>query len=253
MLHPINIIKAVFAGAVFAASALAVRAQAATLFVGDSRGSFGAPLIDLSVDSEAMFRVENPNAQTEAFLLGEPGPNSAPNQLSFTGQKFSTPTQQSFSVGRLTYRNGQTFQGTNVSSVPLGINLNLIQPSQVQRSFDYQFTFDLTPNNSEIGSADSLTISENPAPQTLFVQQEEFSLELLGFSSDNGNTFTRKFQVPEDQSTESTLFAQISPVRTDIQQPVVPPKPATEVPEPAVLSGLLVLSAAMSLKHASDR
>lgn len=249
MLHPINIIKAAFAAAVLTASMPSVNAQAAALFTGDSRGTFGTPLIDPSVDFEAMFSIENPDPQTEAFLLGEPGPNSTPNRLSFTGQEFSASPQQAFSVGSLTYRNGQTFEGTNVSSVPLSISLNLVQPLQTQRSFDYRFTFNLTPNTNSTGSADSLTISENPAAQRLFIQQEKFSVELLGFSPDNGSTFTRSFQVPEDQSTSSTLFAQIKPEQIDIQQPEVP----TEVPEPAVLSGLLILGAAIRIRQNSAR
>ncbi|MFK8182606.1 MAG: choice-of-anchor K domain-containing protein [Phormidesmis sp.] len=225
-------------------------ARAATLFVGESRGAFGAPTVDPSIDSEATFRVENPSPQTEDFLLGEPGQDSAPNRLSFTGQGFSVLSEQTFSVGSLTYRNGQTFEGTNVSSVPLGISLDLIQPLQAQRSFEYSFTFNLTPNTAQGGSADSLVISENPAPQTLLIQDKTFSIELLGFSADDGNTFVSSFQIPEDQSVSSTLFAQITPVPGDVGSPVETPNgQPTRVPEPAILPSLLALGAVVRIKR----
>lgn len=246
MLHPTNLAKVVFAAALVTFSLPVTATQAATLFVGESRGSFGAPTVDPAIDSEATFRVEKTSPQTEDFLLGEPGPDSAPNRLSFSGQAFSVAPQQTFSVGTLTYRNGQTFEGTNVSSVPLGIRLNLTQPLQAQRSFAYRFTFDLTPNTDQTGSADSLVISENPAPQAVLLQEETFSIELLGFSADNGNTFTRSFQIPEDQSIDSTLFAQIVPVPVDITAPDSHP---TKVPEPAILPGLLALGAFVRLKR----
>ena len=248
MLHTLNLVKAVFLAAVLTALLPAANARATTLFTGDSRGTFGAPFVDPSVDSEATFRVENPSPRTESFLLGEPGPDSTPNQLSFTGRAFSALLQQSFSVGTLTYRNGQTFAGTNVSGVPLSISLNLTEPSQAQRSFDYQFMFDLTPNTDQVGSADRLVISENPTSQSFLIQDTSFSIELLGFSSDSGNTFTRSLQVAEDQSASSTLFAQIKAEQIDVEQPM-PPQQPTEVPEPALLAGLMVLSAAARLKR----
>lgn len=249
MLHSLAFVRAALTATVLAALFPITQAQAAALFAGDSRGSFGAPLVDPSIDSEATFRVENPDSKTEAFLLGAPGPDSTPNQLSFTGQTFSVPSESAFSVGSLTYRNGQTFQGTNVSSVPLSISLNLSQPSQLQRSFDYQFTFSLTPNTDQTGSADSLIVSKNPAPQAFSIQDSDFSVELLGFSADNGETFTRSFQVPEDNSISSTLFAQISSTDDGI---IIPGDQPTKVPEPSIFAGLLLAGAAMRLSR-SDR
>lgn len=249
MLHLPHFIKTVLAATVLTMLLPAANAQAAILFSGSSRGTFGEPLVDPSIDSEATFRVENPTPQTEAFLLGAPGPDSVPNQLAFTGEEFSVATQQSFSVGTLTYQNGQTFQGTNVSGVPLSISLNLAQPSQAQRSFDYQFTFSLTPNIEQVSSADNLVISENPDPQSFSIGEESFSIELLGFSSDNGATFTRSLQVAEDQSISSILFAQIEAESVTIGQPESPNGQPIEVPEPALLSGLFVIFAAVKLSE----
>lgn len=252
MLPPTNLMKVVLAATAILACIPTHNVQAATLFVGSSRGTFGTPLVDPSIDAEATFRTETPNLLTELFFLGEPGPDSTPNQLSFTSQNFSVPSQEPFSIGTLTYRNGQTFQGTNVSSVPLNVSLNLIQPSQTQRDFDYRFTFSLTPNVEDSDSADRLTISENPAPQILSTQEGAFRIELLGFSLNAGTTFTRNFQISEDQSVSSTLFAQIQP--EVIQQPDdVDPKQPMQVPEPSLITGFLMLCAALKLRKDSVR
>lgn len=106
--------------------------------------------------------------------------------------------------------------------------------------------FSLTPN-TDSSSADSLTISENPAPQTFTLAQETYSLEVLGFSPDNGVTFTRRFQIPEDQAIDSTLFAQIKREGSIPENPMQPTEP-TDVPEPAFLSGLVVLGGAIALR-----
>ena len=182
--------------------------------------------------------------------MREPGPNSTPNRLSFTGQAFSVDTQQPFSIGQLTYLNGQTFEGTHVSEVPLDISLNFAQPSQAQRNVSYDFTFDFTPNADPASSADKLFVSGNPVLQPLSVQDDAFDLELLGFSNDDGRTFTRSFQIPEDQSIRSTLFARVKTTPPEVGFPVVPPiEPPAEIPEPAILSGLLVLGIALRLRR----
>ncbi|MEM6451416.1 MAG: choice-of-anchor K domain-containing protein [Cyanobacteria bacterium P01_D01_bin.105] len=254
MLHSIRLARVAFAAVFFTTVLPSAGASAARLIVGESRATFGSPVIDPAVDSEATFQVENsPNADTETFVLGEPGPNSTPNRLSFSGQPFSSATQQPFSIGQLTYLNGQTFEGTHVSSVPLGISLNFSQPFQGQRNFGYDFTFDFTPNADPANSADNLFVSENPASQTLAIQEESFSLELLGFSDDDGNTFARSFQIPEDQSIRSELFARVKPVSVDVAFPIeTPPDRPTEIPEPTILSGLLVLGIAMRLRRSVD-
>ena len=221
------------------------KAQAATFFMGDSNGEFGTPVVDPSVDNEAAFSVEKPNSETESFISGEPGDGSMPNKLTFTKKSFAAIPDQIFPVGTLSYLNGQTFSGTNVSSVPISISLSLLEPAQTQQ-FEYSFMFNLTPN-TDTSSADSLTVSENPAPQIFKLAQETYSLKVLGFSPDNGTTFTRRFQVPEDQAIDSTLFAQINRANAISKSPMQPTSP-TEVPEPAFLSGLAVLGGAILLK-----
>ncbi len=243
-----------FASATLAATLLAVcayssRAQAAIVITGNSAGAFGIPDIDEAVDSDPVFSIERPAPLTETFMLGEAGEMSTANKLTFAGKSFAAMSDQSFSIGTLTYLNGQTFSGTNASSVPLGVNINLLQPAQIQQQFEYRFTFNLTSNSDEDNSDDSLSISQNPEPQTFTIDQQRYSVEVLGFSPDNGATFTRSFQVPEDQAVDSTLFAQIQSIAMDGdggQQP-------TDIPEPAFVLGLAAMAGAMVTRARQSR
>ncbi|MGB3300073.1 MAG: choice-of-anchor K domain-containing protein [Phormidesmis sp.] len=261
-----NVASATFVAILITALSPSSKAWAATLFMGDSNGTFGSPTIDSSVDSAATFSIEKPNSETESFVSGEPGDGSMPNKLTFVRRSFSALPNQAFSIGSLSYLNGQTFSGTNVSSVPISISLNLLEPAQTQQ-FEYSFMFNLTPNADTHSSADSLTISDNPTPQAFTLAQETYQLKVLGFSADNGVTFTRQFQVPEDQAINSVLFAQIekedsmpepptkptepeSPIQqpTEPTEPPVQPTEPTEVPEPVLLSGLLAGGSVILLK-----
>lgn len=243
----INVASATSTALLLTALLPSSKVWAATFFMGDSGGEFGTPTVDSSVDSEATFSVEKPNPETATFVSGESSNGSMPNKLTFVQTSFSAIPDQIFSIGSLSYLNGQTFSGTNVSSVPISINLSLLEPVQTQQQFKYSFMFDLTPNADTQSSADVLAISENPVPQTFTLAQETYSLEVLGFSPDNGATFTRRFQVPEDQAVDSTLFAQIRLKESTPTSPMQPPAP-TEVPEPAFLSGLIVLGGAIALR-----
>ncbi len=246
MLHSVKFASATLVAVLLSALAPSAKVWAAVIVSGSSSGSFGTPLVDLSVDSESLFSIEKLDSQTETFTLGEAGGDSMPNQLTFISKDFTATSEQAFSVGTLKYLNGQTFSGTNASSVPLGVNINLLQPTRSQQQFEYRFAFNLTPN-TDSNSADSLTISENPSPQTFTVEQDTYSIEILGFSPDDGATFTRSFQIPEDQSVDSTLFAQIKLASmtsggSGADQP-------TDIPEPTAIAGLLVIAGAMRIRR----
>jgi hypothetical protein len=245
MLRFIKAATATLAAVLLTALSSNSKVWAATVFAGDSLGTFGTPTVDAAVDANATFSIENPNAQTESFLLGEPGDGSVPNKLTFIGTTFSTAPEQVFSVGTLSYLNGQTFKGTNVSNVPLGVNLTFLQPVLTQQRFDYSFAFSLTPNRDRDSSADSLTLSENPTPRPLEIEQAKYSLEILGFSLDNGATFTRDLQVSEDQVANGILFAQIR-LASIAAEPTAPAAP-TDIPEPAVGQALLLLGITTTL------
>lgn len=242
MLRSIKFASATLVAALLAVPSYSQTAQAAVIITGNSLGTFGMPNIDENIDPDAMFSIERPAPLTETFTLGEAGEGSTANKLTFAGRSFAAMSDRSFSIGTLTYLNGQTFSGTNASSVPLGVNINLLQPAQTQQQFEYRFTFNLTSNTNNSNSADSLSISQNPAPQTFTISQQTYSVEVLGFSPDNGATFTRSFQVPEDQAVDSTLFARIRSAAID--EGLGGPQP-TDVPEPTLALGLATMAGAM--------
>ncbi|MEL6814141.1 MAG: choice-of-anchor K domain-containing protein [Cyanobacteria bacterium J06598_3] len=224
------------------------QANAASIFTGSSVGTFGKPTVNPETDPDALFSIENSGPQSETFVLGEADTGSMPNKLTFSGTNFSTNADQPFAIGDLSYFNGQTFIGTNVSSVPIDITLAFNQPIQAQRQFGYRFDFDLTPN-TDTSNADHLVIAEAPVPQTIVTEDTRYRIELLGFSQDNGATFGQSFETPEDMLVNSTLFAQLK--LATIDRDINPPGP-TEVPEPHTFAGLLLLGSVMLLRKPSD-
>ena len=251
MFHSVRAASATaFAVVSLIVSAVNAPARAAVIFTGNSSGTFGAPTIDPEVDPDATFRTESPAPGSEIFILGDPGEGSMPNQLAFSHAPFVASTNQPFSVGNLSYLNGQTFSGTNVSSVPFNLELALNPPVQSEYQFQYQFTFNLTPNTTDDtnATADTLNISGNPQTQSFEFEDNIYSLSLLGFSQDEGTTFTQELQAFEDQTVDSQLFAQIK-----LNSIAPPTNPPTSVPEPALPSGLLLLSGMSLLKRHCDR
>lgn len=245
MSHYASLTSAVLAAVSLTLAMPDQQASAATIFTGNSSGTFGTPTVNSNTHPDAVFSTRNIREKGETFTFGESSSGSMPNMVSFLGKSFSTSAEKAFKVGNLSYFNGQTFIGTDVTSVPLGLNLAFEQPVSAQQQFDYRFTFDLTPNNNATSNADSLVISNNPSPQILTVDEGSYRVELLGFSQDDGTTFNRSFQAAEDEVVTSTLFAQLklASINQDINQPnALTP---TEIPEPASISGLLILGAAI--------
>ena len=64
-----------------------------------------------------------------------------------------------------------------------------------------------------------------------FSMVKEYTIELTGFSQDNGLTSTNEFRVLEEEETTAAIYARIS----------TPPKPAKKVPEPGAIAGLSLL------------
>ena len=217
----------------------------AAIFTGSS-STFGPPTIDPAVDPNATFSVENLTASTERFSLGQPGEGSMPNRVAFTATDFLAAGDRPFSIGRLSYLNGQTFSGTNVSSVPFSVELALNPPVSAQFQFRYQFAFNLTPNAAADTdtTADTLAIADSNGAQLFSIGQDLYSLSLLGFSLDRGRTFTQSLSAFEDQTVDSQLFAQIR-----LAALFPPPDLSATVPEPTSRSALLIVGSALLIRR----
>jgi len=201
--------------------------HAATLFAGSADGVFGDP------STNALQNVFS-GVDTNTFTTGNPLGTSSPNTFSVDGLSFSAEAGTLFSVANLTYTNGATVVGSNVSSVALDLTLDFATPSGIEEvTFGLDFDLvDLTTNTTgdPVLDADTLSISNVASSFSFDVGGEEFTLDLVGFSTDAGSTIDNTFTLAEGATTEAQLFGVIT----------APDSPSAGIPEPATIIGSLV-------------
>lgn len=211
--------RKIFVGCVAALGLAGWTASAggATVFAGTASATFGTPF-----PTENVFYT---GVGTNDFSTGVPAFGAQNNRYLIEGNAFSAAELTPFAVANLTYRNGQTNTGTEVISVPVSFVLSFTSPSGIgAQAFNFTFAFDFTPNGAEPVSNplnDDLLKVENVQATSSFVyDNKEYTLRLLGFGADP-NSLASEFRLPEDQITQSKLWAQIGePI--DIGTPVVP-------------------------------
>ncbi len=206
-------------------------AQALT-FDGSSAGQFGAPL---TPSSTSVYTLSNQNGGSNNQLnWGEAAGSSSDNFVKFNNATFSTPIDTAFKVGKLTYQNGGTFAETNFNGdFPLSVGLNFTNPSGINQPFNYLFNILNTLNDTGTvaGDADRLRFSTAGLSSSSFnVGGVDYTLQLLGFSSDNGTTIINEFLSPEEATATADLYGKITTT--------------AKVPTPALLPGLIGLGAA---------
>jgi hypothetical protein len=109
------------------------------------------------------------------------------------------------------------------------LGLQFTTPNSIgNQVFNYNFNLTVTPNptGDPILDGDFLTFPNGVPTTTFNVGGDEFTLELVGFSRDNGQTIIEAFSLPEGQSTSALLYARIIPPPPTNEEPVVP-EPAT--------------------------
>lgn len=152
---------------------------------------------------------------THSFKWGSPPSRSRravkyPNELSFVTDPFSTQLNEKFKVGDLIYFNGESRRFTDVESVPLDLGLELYDPIRRTESFDIDFDIDATPNNkSPEENADSISPINKVTDSFFKYKGENYTIRLLGFSQDKGQTLTQEFRVLENARTIAGLYARI--------------------------------------------
>ncbi|MBO3461058.1 choice-of-anchor K domain-containing protein [Aetokthonos hydrillicola Thurmond2011] len=219
--------------AVTAVTALGFTNQAQALtFSGSSAGRWGTPTAG-SINTNPVYTGVGTNSFTWGQAIpDDPNFGTPPNQLTFTGQSFSTETDSVFKVGQLAYFNGTVPEGTNVNSVPLNLRVSFNDPVSVNKVFDFNFNLVNTPNTSAnpLDNADYVLITRNVSNSTFTFDDGQYTLELIGFSQDDGKTNVNDFRVLEGERTTANLFAKITKVSSRRQ-----------VPEPTHIIGLSVL------------
>jgi hypothetical protein len=165
---------------------------------------------------------------TSSFTYGRGFEGSAASSLSFTGGFFGAPSETPFSLGRLSFGNGQTVSGTDVSSVSLSVTVNLSNPAGVSaQTFTFPLQISTTSNSrdnpQDDASRDSVFFPSSFSPQVFTTADgSRFTLQLVGFqnASPGGATATERFLVREGESASAELRARfVTPpaVLPDIQ------------------------------------
>ena len=115
--------------------------------------------------------------------------------LSYSAVSFTADVDEYVRLGNLEYYNGRTDTGTAVDSVPLDLQVSFAQPFSDSFSLDYGFDFYVTPNTTgdNTRDADSLFLLPQLNQTTFDYNYSQYSLELVGFSDNDGSTISNVF------------------------------------------------------------
>jgi hypothetical protein len=201
-------------------------------FSGTSSGTWGEPTPG-SINTKPVFTGVNTNSFTWGELIpNDPTFNTPQNQLIFTGKSFSAEKDSLFKIGDLTYFNGTVPRGTNVDSVPLNLHVSFKNLVDVSEVFNFDFHLVNTENLSKNpwNNADYVYPKRNFGDRSFTYSGKKYTLELIGFSQDDGVTSVSQFNVLEGEQTTAAIFAKITQVPE-----------AKKVSEPGVVVGVSLL------------
>lgn len=204
----------------------------ASTFTGFVDGTWGEPG---GKTNKSIFDFEE-DTSFSRFEWGTPAhaPYPDPNSLVFTKNlAFEADANKPFAVGELTFFNGSVFTDTVVDSVPLKIELDLDSPTDETKVFEYDLGLNTTEDSlseSEDEWSDFVYFPNTWSSNTFTFDGKEYTLELLGFSKDNGKTIESQFRVLEQDGDAATLFAQVTeaPKREPAGDPNSTPEGAEE-------------------------
>jgi len=136
--------------------------------------------------------------------------------VQFDGNTFSTGTDILFELGTLTYRNGETEAGSEpTGDIPLEITLSVTQPENSPQTFNFAIKNQVTENTTDnaVLDADRLLFSgAGLSQERIKVAGAEYTLDLFGFTSDDGKSTIGQFDSPENTIATAALLGKIVPV-----------------------------------------
>ncbi|MEM8863759.1 MAG: THxN family PEP-CTERM protein [Chloroflexota bacterium] len=206
-------------------------------------------------------RVEfHSNGLDSKVLWGAPANHlNAKSGLGFTGlENLNLSVGEVFNIGTLRHYNH-----TISSSAPIGIQTDMslildFDASGIGRQiFDFELNIDETLNNASYhadgqcpyvttgsGCSDAITWTNAIGSQSFSVDNQDYTLELVGFANSFNGDLVDRFVSQEQGISETNLYARL-----------VKPEPQTvvpqEIPEPASLLGLGLCGAAIATRRRS--
>ncbi len=204
-----------------AIAALASAGTAATWAVQFEGTAVGSWVNVVSEASDDIYSVLNNDAGGNAtFNWGTPATTEFNNQFTFDGvgsdglpNWVATDAETPFKLGDFTYRNGSTYNSTGINGVSLNVLLTIVDPAGLGAN-DYLFNYSIvnTPNNTgnAVLDGDIVNILGQPSPTTFMFGGNEYTLDILGFSSDGGATIRTDFSSPEGGTATAELYARIT-------------------------------------------
>lgn len=155
---------------------------------------------------------------------------------------------QVFNLGRLRHYNQTIWYGAP-GQVDLSLNLNL--DGVGTKRFNYTLDVEETPNQagtcayySVTACSDRITWTNAIAAESFFLDETEYTLELIGFSPSVGGNLVDEFISQEGGNSDAFLYAKL----TALNSPA--PSPNAAVPEPAsLLAALGALGGGVWLKR----
>ena len=116
--------------------------------------------------------------------------------------------------------------------------ISLTSPENLDYTFtDFGFAITNTPNTTgnPVKDGDIVTLANNTTGNSFSYNGTEYTIDILGFSQDSGQTFAYDFSSPEGKTAKAGLYGKISKTGGG----------GAQVPEPATIlllgSGLLGL------------
>ncbi|MEB3182151.1 MAG: choice-of-anchor K domain-containing protein [Nostocaceae cyanobacterium] len=210
------------------------QAQALT-FTGTSSGSWGLP----SNPSSSTFLSNENGGINNRLTWGISVANSFTNYVQYDGLDFNTDLNNPFVLGNLSYRNGRTTDFFN-GDFPLTVVLSLSNPLGDTQAFRFTFNILNTDNNTgdPVLDGDKLRLSANGlSNQALRFNDTNYTLQLIGFSSDGGISIASEFNGAEETISRASLYARF----TSLPHP-------TPIPEPITVAGLFVIGLYMATR-----
>ncbi|MEM9216087.1 MAG: THxN family PEP-CTERM protein [Cyanobacteria bacterium P01_F01_bin.150] len=206
-------------------------------------------------------RVEfHSNGLDSKVLWGDPANHlNAKSGLGFTGlENLTLSVGEVFNIGTLRHYNH-----TISSNAPIGIQADMSLTLDFndlgigQQVFDFELNIDETLNDASYhaagqcpyittgsGCSDAITWTNSIGSQSFSVDNQDYTLELVGFANSFSGDLVDRFVSQEQGISETNLYARL----VNAPQPVVP----QEIPEPASLLGLGLFGAAIATRRRSS-